>query len=86
MSAAFEIEAKMVASTLSQAALVSLVWVEANPEECVLSDLADIRSGASSADMLQEATSQCCGDKDLITGWREYFGALDAHVAKDVQP
>lgn len=82
MSAAFEIEAKMVAATLSEAALVSLDWMDLDPEECVADDLAEIRSGMSTATMLGECVAATDGEEEIAQGWREYVATLEAHLAK----
>ena len=83
MSAAFDIEAKMVAASLSEAALVALDWLDLDPNDTVLDDLAAIREGALVATMLAEALGECDGDEDMIQGWRDYFATLEAHLAKD---
>lgn len=83
MSAAFEIEAKMVAATLSEAALVAFDWLDTDPAECVLDDLASLRSGATSVALLAECLDASGDEADIADGWRDYVAALEAHLAKD---
>lgn len=80
MSAGFEVEAEMVAATLSGNARKALEVFNAEPAHCVLEDLASLRSGMTSSALLDECIdANDEGDEDAC---REYVAALEAHLAK----
>jgi hypothetical protein len=81
VSAAFEVEAEMVAATLSGNARKVLEAFYAEPAQCVLEDLASLRSGMTSSALLDECID--ANDEGSDDACCEYVAALEAHLAKE---
>ena len=86
MSAAFEIEAKMVAANLPSEALDALDMIDLDPEEAVAEDLAALRAGDQTTASLLAYLIDGAGDDEVVAdGWRAYVATLEAHLAREVK-
>ena len=83
MSAAFEIEAKMVAAMLPESVLCAMDTIDAEPCDLVAEDLATLRSGKQTSAEMREHFRHEADEEEPDGPWSQYVAILEAHLARE---